>query len=170
MEVYDRERIVKLYDSYSDEMKEDVDYCYLLDESYSDIEEEYGFLYESDLFQQFVFAGVGTAQKDTYAFERISASFREIHNNVEIADDELLVLIATEIAKFCKNKVDQRSAQNQGEDWKHDSEKVDYYGSKVRAESRGYDRYMDSHAGGDYRLLNAVIDECSGRYKTNGKH
>ena len=27
MEVYDRERIVKLYDSYSDEMKEDVDYC-----------------------------------------------------------------------------------------------------------------------------------------------
>ena len=92
------------------------------------------------------------------------------YKNLEITDEELLILASTVISKFCKKKNDQRKAWNQAEDWKSDSEKVDYYGSKARAESMGFDNYMDLHGGGDYTLLNAVIDQCEERKRINSRH
>lgn len=172
MEVYgyDREKILQLYNDFKYELKIEVGDFYCLRVNYYEISEEYGFRRETDLFTQFVFAGIGTVEKNAYAFECLRNYFSLNHNDIVITNEELAILAATEVAKFCKNKTDQRHAYYQGEDWRHDREKVDYYGSKGRAESRGYDRYMDSHAGGDYMLLNAIIDEYEKRAKSNSKH
>ena len=56
MEVYgyDREKIEQLYEDFNYELKEEVRDFYCLDEDYYEIEEEYGFRWETDLFTQFV--------------------------------------------------------------------------------------------------------------------
>ena len=104
MEVYgyDREKIEQLYEDFKYELKIEVGDIFRLREDYYEIEEEYGFRWETDLLTQFVFAGIGTVEKNAYAFECLKNYFSLNHNDIAITNEELAILAATEVAKFCK--------------------------------------------------------------------
>ena len=94
------------------------------------------------------------ALKIAYSKVPILRRYEEL---AKLTDDELAILSALEIAKRIQYEENKRRAYYQADEWRYDASKVAQYGTKSRAESRGYDQYMSSHATSKYQFLESIL-------------
>lgn len=168
-EIVDLEKIGQVYN----EIKLDDDFKYYLEEKfclmdfYYKYEFEYEFMFTGDLYGACVYAAYDLVNNCVLEYDEVKKVIKEI--NKSLSDDEIMMLIVSFIAKIFKYKVEQNKVMSQGEEWGHDSQKIEQYGSRGIASSRGYDSYMENHYDDDYTLLDRAINEYENIKKAMNK-
>lgn len=156
----DNERMYNLYNELKlTDLNFYLEENFYLQEEYLRCEDEFGFVWIDDKTSAFVDASYDVLSRYPMEYDGFVKLIREEFMPSEnLTDDEILVIVTTFLSKYFKNRIDMRSAGFQSDEWADDFNKVEYYGSRGMAESRGYDNYMENHAGGDFELLNKVIE------------
>jgi hypothetical protein len=166
----DNERIYNLYDELKfTDLNFYLEENFYLQEEYFRCEDEYGFVWVDDKTSSFVNAAYDVISRYPMEYEGTVKMIRkELMSSENLTNDEISILVTAFISKYFKRRIDMRSAGFQSDEWASDHEKVEYYGSRGIASSRGYDNYMDSHVGGDFELLNKSVEVCYGNDKSIG--
>lgn len=84
-------------------------------------------------------------------------NLRRYEEFAALTDEELITLSALAVARSIQHEEDKHGALVQGDEWRSDASKVTQYGTKSRAENKGYDQYMDSHVSAGYQFLTPIL-------------
>ena len=162
--------IDKLFELYKEIKTEDLKLLlesqFYLPDTYYEYEFTYEFRYNDDPYGAYMAAAYDVISKNPSEYEQFKQDIKGMYNN--LLENEIMLCIVTLIAQYFNSRMTQYKALVQGDEWRYDVDKVEYYGSRNKAENQGYDAYMESHLDGDYYLFNRIYEEYFNNDKSLG--